>query len=388
MSGKAGVDDLVGWRMRALGLAGAVPRAAPGDGSGPERVRAVADHLLALQGQDWHGSRWALGVRAPGTTDDDVLAAFDSGALVRSWPMRGTIHVLAAEDIGWMQAAMGHRVLSGAAKRRQQLGLDDDTLARMTEVAIERLTGGRSLSRDELAAAWSEAGIGDPEKGVGPWRYHVIWWLCQNGIAVAGPVRDGTAGAGSGVPEPRLVLAEEWIAAPRRLDGDEALAELAHRFARGRGPVQERDLAWWTGLTLREVRRGIAAVQADGRIAPIEVEGARYWADPELLAGPSAVPGAALLLPGFDEHLLGYTDRSAMLAPEHFELVVPGRNGMFRATVVERGRAVGVWLRTPRAKRVLVETLPFPGETLDLERLRGPAEAWGAFRGVEIELGA
>ncbi len=384
--------DLVGWRMRALGLAETLPGAAPGAGDGPGRVRAVADRLLALQGQDWNGARWALGVRAPGTTEADVLAAFDSGALVRSWPMRGTIHVVAAEDIGWMQAAMNHRVLPGAAKRRQLLGLDDETLARMTDIAVDRLAGGRSLSRDELGAAWSEGGIGDPEKGVGPWRYHVIWWLCQNGIAVAGPVgaeaAGGGAGGSAGAPEPRLVLAEEWIASPRRLDGDEALAELARRFALGRGPVQDRDLAWWTGLTMREARRGIAAAESEGRLAAVEVAGTRYWADPELLAGPSRVPGAALLLPGFDEHLLGYTDRSAVLAPEHFERIVPGRNGMFRATVVEGGRVVGVWLRTPRARRVQIGIEPFPGESVDLERLREPAEAWGAFRGVEVELGA
>ncbi|MFC7765801.1 winged helix DNA-binding domain-containing protein [Leucobacter soli] len=268
-------------------------------GSAQDRLRAVAERLLALQGQDWNASRWALGVRATGTVDADVLAAFDSGALVRSWPMRGTIHVLAAEDLGWMQAATNHRTLPGAPKRRAFIGLDDASLARMVDIAVERLTGGRSLSRDELGQAWTEAGIGTSEQGVGPWRYHVVWWLCQNGITVPGPV-NGTPGeraaasgdahadayayayadaddpAGTGrerAPEPRLVLAEEWITNPRKLEGEEALAELAARFARGRGPVQAKDLAWWTGLTLREVRRGIAAAIDDGRLVEVEIEG-------------------------------------------------------------------------------------------------------------------
>lgn len=414
----ASTDDLIRWRMRSLGLRHPLP------GTEQERVQdrlhAVADRMLAVQGQDWNAARWAFGVRAPGTTEADVVAAFDSGALVRSWPMRGTIHLLAAGDLGWMQALTNHRVLPGAAKRRQFLGLDDDTLARMTDIATERLSGGRSLSRDELGRAWSEAGIGDPEKGLGPWRYHVIWWLCQNGIAVAGPVNaapgteagaaaaDPEAGAGTGVetgsiPEPRLVLAEEWIDAPRRIDGDEALAELAARFSLGRGPVQDRDLAWWTGLTMRDARRGIAAAEEEGRLAPVEVDGTRYVADPALLdatgaagalgAAAGSSPGAGqpdaddvMLLPGFDEHLLGYADRSAVLDPEHFERIVPGRNGMFRATVVQGGRVVGVWMRTPRAGRVRIEVEPFPGEAIDLGRLRAPAETWGAFRGVDIEL--
>lgn len=377
----AGTAELVGWRMRALGLWQPLPGASAGPAR--ERILAVAEHLLALQGQDWNAVRWALGLRAPGTTDADVVAAFDSGELVRSWPMRGTIHVLAAEDIGWMQEATNRRVLAGAAKRREFLGLDDESLARMTDIAIDRLTGGRSISRDELAAAWAEAGIGDAEKGIGPWRYHVVWWLCQNGITVPGPVG---AAEGERTREPRLVLAEEWIRSPRRLEGDEALAELAARFARGRGPVQDRDLAWWTGLTMREARRAVAAAESEGRLASVEVDGTSYHAEPELLDGPSGPVDNALLLPGFDEHLLGYTDRSAVLAGEHFERIVPGRNGMFRATVVLGGRVTGVWLRTPRAKHVRIDVEPFPGEAVDLDRLRAPAEAWGAFRGVEVQL--
>lgn len=378
----ASTSDLVAWRMRALGLWRPLPGTAPGDGDGPSRVRAVTDGLFALQGQDWNAVRWALGLRAPGVTEAEVLQAFDSASLVRSWPMRGTIHVLAAEDLGWMQAATGRRVLAGAPKRRAFLGLDDASLARMTDIAVERLSGGRSLSRDELGAAWTKAGIEGPEKGLGPWRYHVVWWLSQTGVIVAGPVGDGSS-------EPRLVLAEEWIRSPRRLDGDEALAELAARFARGRGPVTERDLAWWTGLTMCEARTGIAAAADAGRLAAVDVAGETYWADPELLAEAPTAPedAALLLLPGFDEHLLGYTDRSAVLEPQHFERIVPGRNGMFRSTIVDAsGQVVGVWLRTPRAGRVRIELEPFPGARIDLDTVRERAAEWGAFRGVTVEV--
>ncbi len=376
----ASVQDLIGWRMRALGLWRPIPGTSADAGSGAERVRAVAEHLFALQGQDWTSSRWALGVRAPGTVDADVLEAFNNGGLVRSWPMRGTIHVLAAEDIGWVQAATGRQVLRGAAKRREFLGLDDASLAKMTDVAVERLSGGNSLSRDELGRAWSEAGItGQAGAGLGQWRYHVIWWLSQNGLIVAGPVDGG---------EPRFRLASEWIRAPRRLEGEEALAEIAARFARGRGPILDRDLAWWTGLGLREVRTGIAAAAAEGRLEAVDVDGATHWAQPELLAGPSDPPedDGPHLLPGFDEHLLGYTERSAVLEPANFERIVPGRNGMFRATVVEHGRVIGVWTRTTRAKATRIEIEPFPRKRIGLRRLTAPARAWGAFHGVPVEV--
>lgn len=383
----ASTADLIGWRMRALGLWSPIPgTAAAAEPDGAERVHAVAQGLLAMQGQDWNASRWALGLRAPGTTDSDVRDAFSRGLVVRSWPMRGTIHVVPAEDIGWMQQATNHRVLPGAAKRRAVLGLDDDSLARMTDVAVAALTGGASLSRDELAEAWAAAGI----EVQNAWRYHVVWWLCQNGLLVQGPSADGG--------EPRLVLAEEWIRSPRRVEGDEALSELALRFARGRGPVQDRDFAWWTGLPVTVARQGIAAAAAERRLAPIDVAGVRHWAEPALLDGPSTIltgdtAAAAgipevLLLPGFDEHLLGYTDRASVLAPEHFERIVPGRNGMFRATVVERGRVRGIWLKTPRAKATRIDAELFPGGgRLGARALRPHAAAWSAFQGVAAEIG-
>lgn len=383
----ASTADLIGWRMRALGLWAPLPgTSAAEQPDDAVRIHAVARGMLAVQGQDWNASRWALGLRAPGTSDADVREAFSRGLVVRSWPMRGTIHVVPAEDIGWMQQATNHRVLPGAAKRRAVLGLDDASLTRMTDVAVAALTGGSSLSRDELAEVWAAAGISVQSA----WRYHVVWWLCQNGVLVQGPAEGG---------EPRLVLAEEWIRAPRALDGDEALAELATRFARGRGPVLDRDFAWWTGLPVTVARRGLAAAAADRRLAAVEVDGVRHWAEPALLDGPNTIltgddAAAAgvpevLLLPGFDEHLLGYTERSAVLAPEHFERIVPGRNGMFRATVVERGRVRGIWLKTSRTKATRIDAELFPGGgRLSARALRPHASAWGAFQGIPAEIGS
>lgn len=383
MAPTASTHDLIGWRMQALGLWGRITVPAPGGTpSAAQRVRAVAEHLLAAQGQDWNAVRWALGVRASAITDADVREAFQSGSLVRSWPMRGTVHVVPAEDIGWMQRATNHRVLPGAAKRRAFLGLDDASLALMTEVTVSRLGGGRSANRDELASAWAQAGVTGPDgDGLGPWRYHVIWWLSQNGIIVSGPLDDGGAG------EPRFVLTDEWIASPRSLEGEEALVELVTRFVRGRGPVLERDFSWWTGLTMREAKTAFVGAAAAGAITVVDVNGQRYYAEPELVAKASAVPDDAplLLLPAFDEHLLGYTDRSAVLDPAQFTRIVPGRNGIFRSTVVDEGRVVGVWNRTPRSSHTRLTIEPFLGASIDPLRLQQAAQAWGAFAGTEVE---
>lgn len=367
--------DLLRLRMRAQGLVGSGSATAL---SGPEQIKATASRMLAIQGQDWRSSRWALGVRTPGTTVADVYAAFNEGRIVRSWPMRGTIHVVAAEDIGWMQSVTNHRVLAGAAKRRAFLGITEELLDQLVETSLEALAGGRSLDRDGLSTVWTEAGI----EWQSAWRYHIIWWLCQNGLTVFGPQQDDS--------EPRLVLAEGWIKNPRSLEGDEALAELAARYAAARGPIRRKDLSWWSGLTLREADRGLVLAAEAGHLVPLSLadDADTLWVAPALLDSIEKKPAAPdwHLLPSFDEHLLGYTVRDAQLDAENFERIVPGKNGMFLATVVDSGRVVGTWKRGT-GKRGAVHATPFPGGQISLNGLRPEFERWVEFYGLtDVEL--
>ncbi|TDP91452.1 winged helix DNA-binding protein [Leucobacter luti] len=380
-------DDLLRLRVHALGLCvqpgaqargvGSGTAAARTTESGPARIAETAQRMLAVQGQDWRSARWALGVRTPGTTVADVHAAFSEARIVRSWPMRGTIHVVAAEDIGWMQTALNHRVLAGAPKRRETIGLGDATLDRIVDVSLAALRGGNALDRDGLSAVWTDAGI-EWQSG---WRYHVIWWLCQNGLTTFGPVHD------SG--EPLLVRADEWITSPRTLTGDDALGELACRYTAARGPVTEKDFAWWTGLTVREARRALALTAEAGGVIPVrlnDASGPQYWVTPEtlgtILPASRSTPQLSewLLLPAFDEHLLGYTDRAAQLDPAHFDRIVPGRNGMFLATVVSDGRVRGTWRRGQRIGSG-IELTALPGERVDPSALMPELARWCEFHG-------
>lgn len=352
-------------------------------GAGAERIAATARRMLAVQGQDWRSARWALGLRTPGAHVSDVHAAFNEGRIVRSWPMRGTIHLLAAEDIGWMQSTTNRRVLAGAAKRRAFLGISDQVLERLVDTSIAALRGSTGMDRDALAATWSDAGI----EWQPNWRYHLIWWLCQNGIAVLGPVSDRG--------EPRLVLAEEWITSPRHLQGDEALRELATRYAGARGAVTAQDLAWWSGLTMREAKLGLThatdagelemhAIERDGTRVPIWCGAGTSDVNIEALSEKEGSSTQWLLLPAFDEHLLGYQERSAQLDPSHAERIVPGRNGMFLATIVRDGRVVGTWKKGTRKADGIVGT-PLPEQTLadGAAALRARATEWAQFHDQE-----
>ena len=374
-------SEVLRLRMRALGISGEAQGTAAG--TGEERIAAVARHLVALQGQDWNASRWALGLRAPGTVNEDVLDAFNAGRIVRSWPMRGTIHITAAEDLGWIQRLTGAKLLQGAPKRRQTLGMSDAALDRLVDTTTQALAGlaarGEGLSRDAVSNVWNEAGV----EWQSNWRYHVIWWMCQNGLATFGPVRE--------LGEPLLVAADEWITAPREVVGDAALAELATRYVAARGPVREQDFAWWSGLGVREARRGLMLAHAEGQLTQVAYadaswRGGMLWVASEALGADLTAPDPGStwqLLPSFDEHLLGYTDRTAQLDPAHLAAIVPGSNGMFLATAAQHGVTVATW-RKPAKRNGSVTVTPLPGCTVDATALQAPLAAWAAFHGIEV----
>ncbi|MCV2491592.1 winged helix DNA-binding domain-containing protein [Geodermatophilus sp. YIM 151500] len=315
----------------------------------PEPTAADAvRRLLAVQAQDLPGALTSIALRTAGARRDDVAAALDSGEVVRSWPMRGTLHLVAADDLPWLLGLVGDRALAGLGKRWANLGLDEAQAERARELAVAALAGGGRARRSELLAAIDAGGV---DTG-GQRGYHLLWYLSQTGTLCLGPT-DGDA-------EQRFVLLDEWIPAPRRLDRDQALAELALRFFAGHGPATVADLVRWAGSTARDVRAGLAAVR--DRLAVLAVDGTEYLMDPatpDRLAAARAEAEGTLLLPGFDEFVLGYGDRGAVLAPEHANRIVPGGNGVFRPTVVHAGRIVATWRWTGRGANRAVTTEPF-----------------------------
>jgi hypothetical protein len=303
--------------------------------------------LLAVQGQDYPGALTSIALRTAGAKRGDVEAALDSGNVVRSWPMRSTLHLVCADDLGWLLALCGPRVLAGAAKRRATLGLTEADAERARELAVAALSGGRRLSRAGMLRMLEEGGIAT----TGQRGYHLLWYAAQTGTVCLGP----TEGA-----EQLFVLTDEWIRQPRRVEGDDALREVALRFFRGHGPATVADLVRWTGLKVSDVRSGAALARDE--LAVLDVDGVEHLMDPatpDLLAEHRDEACGLLLLPGFDEFVLGYADRTCAVPPEFADRIVPGGNGMFRATVVSGGRVVGTWRRTGTGARRRVVAEPF-----------------------------
>jgi hypothetical protein len=371
-----GADEAL--RLRMVSLLLGRPPAASGDAvPEPATVADVVTWFGAMQAQDLNSVMWSLGARLPGSTAEDVHAALERREAVRTWPMRGTVHLIPARDAHWMLEVMGERALAGAQRRRAGLGLDLEVAERAVDVLANALSGGARLTRAECLQVLVDAGI----QTSGQRGYHLLWYASQRGVTCIAP-NIGT--------EQSFVLLDEWVPDPRRLDRDEALALIALRYFQSHGPATRRDFAGWTGLTLADARRGIAG--AGAQLATVRVDGQEMVVGAAVLAAYLADPGAVrdaevLALPGFDEYLLGFKDRSLMLAEEHKQAIVPGGNGVFQPTVVRSGRVVGTWKRVPAKNRAAVRVQPLAAvRAADRKRVERAFEAYARFVGGPLEV--
>jgi hypothetical protein len=337
-----------------------------------DQAADVVDRLGAMQAQDLGAAKWAIGSRMAMPSMAAVDAALESRRVVRSWPMRGTLHVMPSRMLRPVLKITAPRVLAAARSRYEQLELGEADYRLARDAAERLLTGGGSATRDELAATWEAAGI-RPE---GQRAYHLIAWLARDGVLCCGPV-DGRS--------QRFAMLDEW--APAGVDEpterDETLGELFTAYVTGHGPVTIADFAWWSGLTKADAKIGLAV--AGDRVESFAGSDDRFVASGSTDAA-SARPRGALALAAFDEYFLGYADRSPVCAPQYADLVVPGRNGVFQPVLVLDGRVVGTWRRAGTATKPRVELRwfePMPAGTTD--RFTRPLASWARFHGVELQ---
>ena len=345
--------------MRLASLLLSVPAAPAARGA-----LGVVEHFLAMQAQDAPGAAWSLGLRT-GLPEGEVAAALAGRDVVRTWPMRGTLHLIPSRDAKWMLDLMGVKALAGAASRRRILGLPDDVAHLAVDVLAALVAGAPGpVTRKDCLMALANAGI-TPE---GQRGYHLLWFASQLGHLAGGPPQG---------KEQTFVSLDAWAPEHRAPARDEALALVARAYVRGHGPVTEREMARWTGLGLGDCRAGLAA--ADGLVR-VDTDAGQAWADPVALDSPAVA--TTRLLPGFDEFMLGYSATERAIDPAHHPAVVPGNNGVFKHTVIDGGRVVALWDRTLMAKTVRVTVKPLaPLDAAARSRVEAAAEEYAAYVG-------
>jgi hypothetical protein len=318
----------------------------------------VVAALGGVQAQDYLGALWAIGLRCAGATEVDVERAIAAGTIVRTWPMRGTLHFVHATDMRWMLRLLAPRSIDGAARRHRELGLDESVFVLSREAFVRALLGGGRSTRDELYAVLERAGVST----TGQRGYHILWRMAQEGLVCFGPRRG---------KQQTFVLLDEWVppdASAEPLERDAALAALAVRYFAGHGPATVADFAWWSGLAAADARTAIALAaprlsrEPDGEIEYWTAPGTRQAGAPagDAVVGPAGTESLAVhLLPAFDEYLVGYRERATVLDPRDAARVVPGGGGLLLPTAVADGRVVGTWKRTLKKHEVVVTVRPF-----------------------------
>lgn len=267
-------------------------------------------------------------------------------------------------------ALSGPRVQKGMEGRYHQLGLDAKTRARAERAISDHLSGGRHLTRKELVDVLRSARIDDD----GQRLPHLLMHCELESVICSGRVRG---------KDQTYALFDERVPQISRFDRDSAVAQLVRRYLKSHGPATVKDMAWWSGLTMTDLRTGLAAAGATSE----EREGVTLWS---IDAPPRGGPRRARvqLLQNYDEFVVGYTESRYVGDPKAETMKarfhardLPG------ATVLLGSRAVGHWRRAMKGRVLEVEVLLY-------ERLRGPdsvaleeaAQELGRFLGRETRL--
>jgi hypothetical protein len=331
----------------------------------------------AVQAQDPLGARWAVGLRLGGRAVDEaadatILRALAEGTILRTHVMRWTWQLVTPADLHWMLSLVTPGLVARAGRRHRELALDVGTFRRSEAALARALGGGAHLTRAELGGALRAAGIGVD----GPRLSHLLGHAELQGLICSGAIR--------GKQATWALVAHR---APKRgapLGRGEALAELARRYFRSRGPATVGDFGWWSGLRAAEARAALASVEDE--LTSEVIDGARYWWDGGSPRASAAEVGDAVLLPAFDEYLVAYTDRGAVLAAKDVRRLNAG-GGLLAPAVILDGRVVAIWKRTLGRAGVTIAIGMFAKPSAPARaRIVAAAERYAAFLGLEAKI--
>ena len=324
---------------------------------------ATVRWMGALQAQDYQGGLWAIGIRSDGMSRRDVEAAIERREVVRTWPMRGTLHFISPELVRPVLRLTAPRVAQRTAARERQLGLDDAVLHEAARVLTAEIQRHGPRTRPEMYAAMESAGLSPAgQRGI-----HILGHLARDRLLCFGPHRAKQA---------TFVLLDDWLPHDLDVPDGDAARELARRYFVSHGPATVHDFAWWSNLTVAEARAAVAGCQE--HLHAEEIAGRHYWFDPAAVTERS---DGVHLLPPFDELVLGYTDRSTVAEAAALRRVVPGSNGMFLACVAgEAGEILGLWRKVSARGATVVDAEPF-GPPLSTRRIEHAADRYLRFIG-------
>lgn len=352
-------------RMRAQGLH---PETAKKDTA--RTVKAVG----GIQAQDMPAAELSIRARSHGLTAEAVRKTREQDrSIVLAWLMRGTMHLVASDDFGWMQPFFGAMFIRNDERRFKQLGLTPEFRRQSSDLMREALAGHEGMTRAEVAAVLSKWGIPTGGQAI----VHLLAFAASEGVICFGAYRGR---------EPTYVLLDDWLPERAVLRDEQVVIELARRYLSAYAPAAPADFASWAGISLKQARAGFEGV--DDPLVSVEIDGktAIMFQEQAQWLGSIESNPVVRLLPAYDTYLLGYASRDFMLADEHARKVHPG-GGIIHPTLIVNGSIAGTWRKVKAKQGVTVQVTPFLalGRGI-LPLLEAEVQDIGRFLAVETKL--
>ncbi len=321
----------------------------------------------AMQAQEYGPTKWSFGLRIVNLTDADIEEDFTSGKILRTHVLRPTWHFVAAEDIRWMLQLTKARVHAANAYMYRQVELEKKLFTKCANIIVKSLEGENQLTRDEINLEFKKASI----KAEGHRLSYIMMHAELEGIICSG-ARKGN--------QFTYTLLEERVPAVKSKTLTESLAELTLRYFTSRGPATIYDFATWSGLTIADCKKGIELVKADILSSTIDKD--VYYYSEETKENTSKT---IHLLPIYDEYIMGYKKRDAIL--QVYNSIKPSPGYGYDNTIVLQGQIIGTWKRVIKPKHIDLQYKPFqPFTTSQQTQFKKAIERYQKFSGMEVIL--
>ncbi|CAN5199212.1 winged helix DNA-binding domain-containing protein [soil metagenome] len=333
-----------------------------------KKVVDVVNCLGAVQSQDYAGAKWALALRMVDTTEQDIDDAFNRGEILRTHIMRPTWHFVAPKDLRWLLALTAPRVHAISAYYYRKSGFDE-TIFKRSHIAIEKvLKGGKYVTREELRNALREEHIAINDVLSSS---YIIMHAELEGLICSGPRRG---------KQFTYALLAERVPQVKKIERNEALAELTKRYFTSHGPATIKDFSWWSGLTIADVKMGIELVKKT--LQSETINGKTYWFSELQPIIKTKVP-QAYLLSNYDEYTIGYRNHEAIFDEDYRNIY----DIRFPHVIVIDGKVIGSWKRIFEKKQMYIQTNLFRAlNTEEKESLAKATDKYATFIGMPVVL--
>lgn len=299
----------------------------------------LVSYMGALQAQDYYMSKWAAGIRIKEIGEKEIQATLDKGEILRTHLLRPTWHLVASKNIYWLKNLSAARIKSALSSRDKELELNEKIYSKSLKIMEGLLSNGRHLTAKEISLELQKKKIDTGNNRAS----HIFIRGEIEGLICSGVLKEN---------QQTYALLSERVPHKYELSKAESIIKLAELYFTSRGPASLQDFVWWSGLSLKDARDGLEAIKT--KLTSVKYEEQVLWFKD---SGIESIPEKkqAFLLPAFDEFIISYKDRSAVI-PHAYKSKAITINGLFRPVILINGEAAGIWKRTIGKEMVTIET--------------------------------